>query len=159
MRGPRLDTFFPRLAAEADAGFDCASSSAVFNASSCCCLGRSGAPPGATPPPEEARAGSDAGRREADLTPAVRPEDEIFNRPQGGRLHRAGGSLTPGGAVPLTPERQRVGTPRLGASSGCAGPRTRVCDPRALLPASKKGMGRCVKILPTCARRRPAAPT
>ena len=49
-----LDTFFPRLAAEADAGFDCCVVVGRFQCKQLLLFGaKRGAPPGATPPPRK----------------------------------------------------------------------------------------------------------
>ena len=51
-----LDTFFPRLAAEADAGFDCCVVIGRFQCKQLLLFGaKRGAPPGATPPPRKKR--------------------------------------------------------------------------------------------------------
>ena len=111
-----LDTFFPRLAAEADAGFDCCVVVGRFQCKQLLLFGaKRGAPPGATPPPRKKPAPAPTpGGLGADLTPAVRPEDAwIFNRPQGGHDYTAPAvPLTPGGAVPLT-QSSSASTPRL----------------------------------------------
>ena len=120
-----LDTFFPRLTAEADAGFDCCVVVGRFQCKQLLLFGATrkrgaaDAMPGATPPPKKPAVAPapTPGGLGADLTPAVRPEDAwIFNRPQGGHDYTAPAvPLTPpeqGGAVPLT-QSSSASTPRL----------------------------------------------